>query len=539
MISGISKLADVVGSTLGPDGKHVFAEHPMAKIPISTKDGVSVATWVAFEDRFENMGAGIVRFAASQTAVEAGDGTTTTTLLSDYLIQKGVNAINNGTNARKLCSGMKKAADAAIDDIKSKAKTIENTNDLVEQVAMVSSNHDEELAKTIADVVKKIGKDGVINIQKAVGAEFGLTYMEGMFVDTTYAIPEFINTNRNEVELKNVAIVICDYDISSVKEVGKVIHAIEMHSNSRGLSGGISRDPNNIDGSFKKVDGILFMARNMDGEALASLAKTKVERDRPYAVAKAPFGGDMKDVMQDIASFTGGKVISEDAGKSMQEASPHEYCGWAKNVKIMRDGMVIIGGDGSKKSVESRINSIQTEADAENKNNRKERLLERIARIKNQVAKLQIGGDNEAKMQERADRADDTKRAVKSALEEGVVVGGGISLLRAKKAVEKAIAKMDKEEEIGARIFMDSLNTPIRRMMFNSGVGDEEYGAIIGQIINSKNDNVGYNAIRREVTDLMKDGIIDPVKVLRCSIKNSTGIAEQLLNTGAALYFLD
>lgn len=526
LVEGAVALAEIVGQTLGADGKHVFVEHPTVGIPVSTKDGVTVATWVRFEDRFKNMGAGIVKYAAKKTAMEAGDGTTTCTLLSAYLIKEGMKKVDLGANARELSKGMKMASEAIVKELESVAQTIDNTDDLVHRVAMVSSNHDKEMADLVTEVIQKIGKDGVINIVKTVGQKTKLDYVEGMLVNTTWSHYDFVNTDRNECELENVAIIICDYDVSKAEEVGRIIEIIATH-----YSGGISRDKDDAQGSFRKVDSYLFIARSVIGGALASLAKSKIEGGLKVCAVKAPYGDDFRSILDDIAVVTGGHVVAEESGFSIDRMNPHVECGWAKSVRVTTDGMIIVGADGSDENIAKRTVKIKDLSEKENNVTLKERFQERAARINSQVARLHISGENEAAMNERADRADDTRRAVKSALEEGITVGGGVAYLNAMKV-------LDGMDMLGVELVRQALFVPIKTMLGNSGLTSDQINDLIGDIRISSNEHIGYNSLTTELEDLMKSGIIDPVKVLRCAIENSITVTDQILNTGAALYFL-
>jgi chaperonin GroEL len=532
MAEGVSKLSSVVGSTLGPDGKHVFMEHPTAGIPLSTKDGATAANWIKLDDKFENMGANIIKFAADKTAREAGDATTTTTIIADTLVQLGVKAIEDNVNVREFCKGMELGSEEVIKHLKKHSKSITNKSPMVKKVAMVSSNYDEEMSDLISGVVKKAGKGAVINIEKSLGGETEIEYIEGMILNSTYAHPIFTNNNHNEAVLENVAIIMCDYEISKIAEVGHIFQTLEGDERRPGPRALMRKD-----GTRKKVGGYLFIAKDVQGEALSSLAKSKGENNAPISIAKAPTGDDFNEIIRDIALFTGGKVVAENEGATMEQMDVHNHIGWAEKIVLGSDRLVIVGGDGKDQDITDRLDKLDNmEMKAKNEAH-KNMYRQRAARLTGQIAKLIVGGENDADIKERADRAEDAVHAVRSAMEEGIVVGGGVSWVRAFKQIED-LQSPNQSIGLGIDAIRAALVTPLSRLLSNSGLDGEESDNIVIEIMGSDN-GLGFNALTGEVEDLMNQGIVDPIKVLRCAISNAVTVTSQILNTGAALYFSD
>lgn len=534
MIKGVLKLSRVVGKTLGADGKIIFFEHPFAKIPVTSKDGATVASWIELEDRFENMGAGMVKYAANKTMIEAGDGTTTTTIIGSYLIEKGMEAINGGAKSRHIHKGMELGAKIFTDYIKEKSKQITPKDKLVKKVAMVSSNYDEEISDMITHAVSRIGKGAVINVHKHLGGITKLDLVEGMTVQSGYTHPVFVNNNHNECVLENVAIIICDYEITKMSEIVNIFKSIELNAGTEKPKG-ITREPNDLK-SHRRVDSYLFIARDVQGEALSSLAKSKVEGNSPIAIARPPGGDNFDDLIRDIAIFTGGKVIAENEGYSLENMNAHSDCGWAKKITLSIDSLSITEGEAKQDEFIERVNVLNNDIQNADNPQKKKLYEQRLARLSSSVAKLTVGGDNDAMIQERADLADDAHHAVRSAMKEGIIVGGGISYLKASVLLENPKEVPENLKE-GFEIMRKALYVPLETILDNSGFTSDEKDQMVSDIYASKGDK-GYNALTDSLTDLFKDGIVDPVKVLRCAVENAVGVTGQILNAGAALYQL-
>jgi chaperonin GroEL len=528
MVEGASKLAKIVSSTLGPDGKVVFMEHPSG-IPLSTKDGATVASWFQLENKIQNMGATVVKFAANKTAAEAGDATTTTTILAEEFIHRGTAAVADGANARKVIKGMNMAKEEIVKKLTKKSKAITAKSPMVKSIAMVSSNFDEELATLISTVVKSAGKGAVINIDKNIGGETKMEYQRGMTVMSRYAHPAFVNTSHNEVILDNVLIILCDYEVSKIKEIGHIFGTIEGSDRMPG-PGAIMRP-----GIRKKVDSYLFIAKDVQGEALSSLVKSKVERGSKVAIATAPYGDDFDELIRDLALFTGGKVVAENEGSNMENMNVFNDSGWASRIILTRDNLTIIDGMSDETELENRKARLNNSMEDHKGTKTAEVYRERIARLEASVAKLTIGGENEANMTERADRAEDAVHAVRSAMEEGVVPGGGVSWLRVME--HSTDKKLSEDERKGYSIVVNAMMKPIYTILENSGYDDDEASAIVHDIIHSEN-GVGFNILSGKQEDLMKSGIIDPVKVLRCAIENAVMVATQIMTTGSAMHMI-
>lgn len=539
MVKGVSTLAKIVGSTLGADGKHIFVEHPSAKIPISTKDGATVATWIELEDKFENIGAGMVKYAANKTAIDAGDGTTTTTIMADRLIQLGMEAAGGGMKVRNIVKGIEEGRDEAIKFLEGKKKAIEHDGKMVKKVAMVSSNYDEEISDMITEAIKKIGKNAVINVEKNLAGKTEIEYVEGVTLMSGFAHPVFVNTNHNECILKNVCIIMCDTEITKLEEIAHIFKLIEANAGI-GKPMGITRKKGSAE-SHKPVESFLFIARDVQGEALSSLAKTKAEDNGPVAIAKAPFGDDFNILMRDLAIATGGTLIAENEGKSMVKMNPHTEAGWCEKIILGVDKLTIIGAEPDKDILAKRLDQLESAENKAAETQEKNLYRQRAARLSGKVAKLIVGGDNDAHIGERKDRADDAAQAVRSALEEGIVTGGGVSLVHAAEKLDhipRGDSDAGQEVSRGIDIMHTALSMVFYQIAMNSGFDKEEHMAMRDKVVKGVKTNQGYNALTEQFEDLYKQGIIDPFKVLRCAIENSTKVATQLLNTGAAMYFL-
>ncbi len=527
MVAGAVKLSEIVSTTLGADGKSCLFELPSVGLPLSTKDGKNLSALVNFRDRFENAGASVVKFAANKSATEAGDGTTTVIALSANLIEKGMALINKGAKSRMVIKGMKIAKDEIKKILIEKSVNITHDSDRIKKVALVSSNYDEQISEMISSAIKQYGENTVINVEKSLGGETSITMQDGMTIQTSFVHEVFVNNTHNECLLENVAIIICDYDITSIKEVGSIFSKIE----GQGSTGTLNKN-----GTRRKVGGYLFIGKDYAGEALSSLAKSKAENNAPIAIAKAPVGDDFGILIRDIAIKTGGKVISESEGVVMENIDVDNYLGWAEKIILSKDNLVIIGGDSDADLYNKRLDSLTDLEEKEDNENNKNVYAQRKARLKGSVAKLTIGGDNDAIVKARADSADDARMAVKSAMEEGILPGGGISWLESLNG-ETSVQKESGDVQLGMQLLREALLIPIEILLTNSGFTEEERNKMVVDILASSN-GVGYNAISDKIEDLMEVGIVDPTKVLRCALENSVTVAAQFMETGSALYVI-
>lgn len=529
LAKGIEFLESVVASTLGPDGKIVFFERPQGP-PIGTKDGVTAAHLTFLENEFENMGADLIKLAAAKTAEDAGDGTTTSTILANYMIQQGIKQLANGSNARFIAEGIKMATDVAIAQIKKGGKKINQKHPLVKDVALVSSNYDKVVAEMITEVIKDIGKDGVIKIIQSMGEETTMSYEKGMYLNSSFIHPAFINNPaRNEVVLRSVAIIVTDYEISSADDVQNMYVPLYQH-------GGVKRQLKDGTTFEKKVNGWLFMGKDCIGEGLQTMLKSRVEKDAPFCAVRPPWGDQFVDVMEDVCVVTGGTLIAESKGFALDKAKAHKVVGWAKEVVVSAKGMTITGGAGTKEDVAKRIEYIDNRIKEEDNTTRKNKLKERKARMQQGIAQIKVGGPNEPLMRERAYRVEDAKEAVRAALEEGVTVGGGVSFIRAIAALDD-IKTDNPEQEIGINIVRGALKTPIKAILVNSGYSDDERSRMIAKVEDG-NGNEGFNAKTKKFEDLFKAGIINPVKVDTKAIENASEVTRQFLNMGAVIALL-
>ena len=558
MAVGIQKLAEVVGSTLGPDGKVVFYERPPPLSPIATKDGVSVAILTHFEDPHENMGADVVKSASSKTAQDAGDGTTTSTLFANYLIQNGIKAIKSGANSRHLGNGINKGAKDVARFLTANARIITNDDPLIKSVAMVSSNYDEEASQMIADVIKDIGKEGVIKIIQSLGTKTSMEHIaSGFNIKSSMLHPSFItNYERGSCEYRNVAFIIADYEISQFAELNMAFGPIYAKNQieRRKDYDNVNEEPYEI----IRADAYLFMSKAMIGEALQSLIKSRETKAAPFVAVKPPWSSDLADVLEDIAVMVGASVVGEEKGFSLKEGNPHQYVGWAESIVVNSQGLTIIGGAGKKEDIEKRIIYLRRKIDGTDHPSTIKEYEQRIATLKNGVAQITVGGENESIMKEKAYRIEDATEAVKASLEEGVTVGGGISFIRALESLNHLKGK-NTDEQKGINMVKGALLVPIYTILENSGYTKWEQKVIVGEIMGKDNwmhklmkwvtkindeipdrmENLGFNARTKVFEDLFAAGVIDPVKVDRVAIENAASTTQQFLNTGAIIALLD
>ncbi|NLZ13265.1 MAG: chaperonin GroEL [Thermotogaceae bacterium] len=502
---GMNVLADAVKITLGPRGRNVVLEKSWGS-PTITNDGVSIAKEIELEDKFENLGAQLLKEVASKTNDIAGDGTTTATVLAQALAKEGLKNIAAGTNPMVMKKGIQRASDAAVEHIKKASKKLKTKED-IEHVASISANNDPETGKLIANAMDKVGEDGVITVEDSKTMETFVDFAEGMKFDRGYISPYFCtNMEKMEVELKEPYILITDKKISAVQPIIPVLEKIAQ-----------SGKP------------LLIIAEDIEGEALTTLFLNKLKGTLVSAAVKAPgFGDRRKAMLQDIAILTGGTLISEEIGLTLENVTTGDL-GEAGMVRIKKDDTIIIDGKGQKSDIQARIIQIKKQIAETTSEYDKENLQERMSKLSGGVGVIKVGAATETELKEKKHRIEDALSATRAAVEEGVVTGGGVTLLHAKKAVMDLIGSLTiPEEKIGAMLVAKALEAPIRQIVDNAGV---DGSIIIDKILNQNNPDFGYDALKNEYTDLMAAGIIDPTKVTRSALQNATSIVSLLLTT--------
>lgn len=502
ILRGVNTLANAVKVTLGPKGRNVVIEKSFGS-PLITKDGVTVAKEIELENKFENMGAQMVKEVASKTNDQAGDGTTTATVLAQAIYREGVKIVSAGHNPTAIKRGIDKAVEIVIDELKAMAKPIKSSSEIA-QVGTISANNDKEIGKMLADAMDKVGKEGVITIEESKTAKTEVTVVEGMQFDRGYLSPYFVtNSERMEAVLENAYVLIHDKKISSMKDMIGVLEAVA-----------------------KSGRPLLIIAEEVEGEALATLVVNKLRGTLHVCAVKAPgFGDRRKAMLEDIAILTGGTVISEELGRKLEQATLADL-GVAKRVVVDKDNTTIIDGNGKKADIEGRINQIKAQIEETTSDYDKEKLKERLAKLAGGVAVIHVGAPSEVEMKEKKARVEDALNATRAAVEEGIVAGGGTALLRAAQKIDKS--KFSDEEAFGAMIIKRACEEPIRQIAFNAGLD----GAIVlNKVLENKSTTWGYNAFSDEYTDLLKDGVIDPVKVVRCALENAASVASLMLTT--------
>ncbi len=503
--TGVDKLTKAVVTTLGPKGRNVGIDKSWGT-PQVIHDGVSIAKEIELEDKFENMGAQLVKEAASKTNDVAGDGTTTSTMLAQAIIEEGMKVISTGSNPMIIRKGLEKSVEAASEEIKKLAKMVSSKEEKA-QVATVSAQNT-EIGNLIAEAMEKVGNDGVITVEESRGFEMELSYKEGMQFDKGYLSPYFItNPERMEVILENPYILVTDSKISNIQELLPLLEQ-----------------------SMKITKNIVIVAEDVDGDALTTLVVNKLRGTISPVAIKAPgFGDRRKEMLEDIAVLTGATVISTDTGKKLETASLEDL-GRAEKIVASKDETIIVGGHGSKEEVKERVSLIKKMFETSDSQYDKEKLQERIAKLSGGVAVISVGANTEAELKEKKLRVEDAVNATKAAVEEGIVAGGGVTLLRIRKAIEKL--KLEGEEKIGANILMQALEKPLRVIVENAG---EDSGKILSNIERlhdeKKNHNIGYNVMRMDYTDMIEDGILDPAKVTRSALQNAVSVAIMILTT--------
>ncbi|MEM9673792.1 MAG: chaperonin GroEL [Bacteroidota bacterium] len=499
---GVDTLANAVKVTLGPKGRNVVIDKKFGA-PTVTKDGVSVAKEIELKDAIENMGAQLVKEVASKTADSAGDGTTTATVLAQAIFAHGIKNVAAGANPMDLKRGIDKAVDVVVEALSSQSKTIDSSNEIT-QVASISANNDQEIGQMIANAMEKVGKDGVITVEEAKGTETEVKLVEGMQFDRGYLSPYFVtNTERMEAELDNPYILIYDKKISAMKELLPVLEGVAQTGKP-----------------------LLIIAEDVEGEALATLVVNKIRGSLKIAAVKAPgFGDRRKAMLEDIAILTGGTVISEERGYKLENATL-DYLGTAEKINIDKDNTTIVNGAGEKDQITARVGQIKSQIETTTSDYDREKLQERLAKLSGGVAILYIGAATEVEMKEKKDRVDDALHATRAAVEEGVVAGGGVALVRAVSALE-SISTENKDQETGVNIVRLALESPLRVIVENAG----QEGSVVIQKVREGKDDYGFNARTEQYENLVQAGVIDPTKVTRLALENAASIAGLLLTT--------
>jgi chaperonin GroEL len=506
MLRGVDILANAVKVTLGPKGRNVVLDKSFGA-PRITKDGVTVAKEIELEDKFENMGAQMVREVAQKTNDQAGDGTTTATVLAAAIVKEGVRAVAAGMNPMDLKRGIDLAVRAVVDDIKKRAKKVGSSSE-VAQVGTISSNGDSQVGKMIADAMQKVGNEGVITVEEAKALDTEVEIVEGMQFDRGYLSPYFItNAEKMIAELEDVYILLHEKKLAQLQAMLPVLEAVVQAGKP-----------------------LLIIAEDIEGEALATLVVNKLRGGLKVAAVKAPgFGDRRKAMLEDIAILTSGQLIAEDLGIKLESVTT-AMLGRAKKVVIEKEKTTIIDGAGKKKDIEARVAQIKQQIEETTSDYDREKLQERLAKLAGGVAVIRVGGATEIEVKEKKDRVEDALNATRAAVEEGIVPGGGVALVRAIPAVQELIKKLEGDEKIGAQIVLRSLEEPLRQIVANAG---EEGAVVVAKVLESKDQHYGYNAATGVFEDLVKAGVIDPTKVTRTALQNAASIAGLLLTTEA------
>ncbi len=507
MLKGVDTLANAVKVTLGPKGRNVVIEKSFGA-PRTTKDGVSVAKEIELEDKFENMGAQMVREVASRTNDEAGDGTTTATVLAQSIIREGMKSVAAGMNPMDLKRGIDLAVKKVVENIQSISTPIKGSEEIA-QVGTISANGEKEIGEMIAHAMEKVGNEGVITVEEAKSLETELDVVEGMQFDRGYLSPYFItDADKMVAELEDPYILLFEKKLSSLQAMLPVLEAVVQ-----------SNRP------------LLIIAEDVEGEALATLVVNKLRGGLKIAAVKAPgFGDRRKAMLEDIAVLTGGQVVSEDLGIKLENVTL-DMLGTAKKVSITKDDTTIVDGAGDKTAIEGRVSQIRRQIEDTSSDYDKEKLQERLAKLAGGVAVIKVGGASEIEVKERKDRVDDALNATRAAVEEGIVPGGGIALLKASKALE-GLEGENEDQNQGIAIVARALQAPIRQIAENAGV---EGSIVVGKVLESTDPNFGYNAQTETYEDLVKSGVIDPAKVSRIALQDAASVAALLITTEAAV----
>ncbi len=505
MLKGVETLAKTVKVTLGPKGRNVVLDKSYGA-PKITKDGVSVAKEVELADKFENMGAQLVKEVAQKTADKAGDGTTTATVLAEAIIHEGCKAVAAGMNPMDLKRGIDMAVEAVVEDVKSRSKDIK-TSEEIAQVGTISANGDRSIGEYLARAMEKVGNEGVITVEDAKGLETELDVVEGMQFDRGYLSPYFItNAEKMICEYENPYILLYDQKISNLQPLIPVLEAVVQSGRP-----------------------LLIVAEDIEGEALATLVVNRLRGGLKVCAVKAPgFGDRRKAMLQDIAILTGGQVISEELGMKLENITL-EYLGSAKRIEVSKEETTVIDGMGNKETIQDRTAEIRKQIEDTTSDYDREKLQERLAKLSGGVAVLRVGGASEVEVKEKKDRIDDALNATRAAVKEGVVAGGGVALLYSIKALDK-LTPANADQKVGIDIIRKAIQAPIRQIAENAGVD----GAVVaGKLLEQSDSNYGYNAQNDEYTDMVKAGIIDPTKVVRTALQDAASVGSLLITTEA------
>jgi len=502
MFKGVNILANAVKATLGPKGRNAVLEKSFGA-PTITKDGVSVAKEVELKDKFENMGAQMVKEVASNTSDEAGDGTTTATVLAQAIIREGLKAVSSGRNPMDVKRGIDKGVITCVEELKKLSKPCKDSKNIA-QVGTISANSDESIGKTIADAMEKVGKEGVITVEEGSGLDNELEVVEGMQFDRGYLSPYFINNQQNQTsELDKPVILLCDKKISNIREMLPL-----------------------LEGVAKAGRPLLVIAEDLEGEALATLVVNNIRGILKVSAVKAPgFGDRRKAMLQDIAILTGGTVISDEVGLSLEKATLNDL-GEAKKIVVEKENTTIIDGAGKASDIKARIESIRQQAEEATSDYDKEKLQERVAKLSGGVAVIKVGAATEVEMKEKKARVEDALHATRAAVEEGVVPGGGVALVRVQKALDKLETK-NEDQAVGVKILARAIEEPLRQIVENAG---EDAAVILNRVKEGKG-SFGYNAATGDFGDLIDQGILDPTKVTRLALQNAASVSGLLLTT--------
>jgi chaperonin GroEL len=505
MLRGVDILANAVKVTLGPKGRNVVLDKSFGA-PRITKDGVTVAKEIELEDKFENMGAQMVREVASKTSDIAGDGTTTATVLAAAIVKEGSKAVAAGMNPMDLKRGIDLAVEAVVEELKKNTKKI-TSNDEIAQVGTISANGDQEIGRFLADAMKRVGNEGVITVEEAKSLETELDVVEGMQFDRGYISPYFItNADKMRVEMEDPYILINEKKLSALNELLPLLEAVVQTGKP-----------------------LLIVAEDVEGEALATLVVNKLRGGLKVAAVKAPgFGDRRKAMLQDIAVLTGGQAISEDLGIKLENVTL-AMLGRAKKVTIDKENTTIVNGAGKKKDIEDRIAQIKAQIEETTSDYDREKLQERLAKLAGGVAVIRVGGATEVEVKERKDRVDDAMHATRAAVEEGILPGGGVALLRAVAALKKVRTEND-DQKVGIEIVRKALSSPARQIATNAG---DDGSVVIGKILEKEQYAFGYDAQSGDYVDMVKKGIIDPTKVVRTALQDASSVAGLLITTEA------
>jgi chaperonin GroEL len=507
MVKGVNTLANAVKVTMGPKGKNVVLERSFGA-PTITKDGVSVAKEIELENELENMGAQMVKEVASKTNDLAGDGTTTATVLAQAIVKEGLKNVAAGANPMDLKRGIDKSVSAIVSDLEKQAKKVGNSSEKIKQIAAISANNDDTIGELIATAFSKVGKEGVITVEEAKGMKTYVDVVEGMQFDRGYLSPYFVtDADKMIADLENPYILLFDKKISNLQEILPILEPVSQSGRP-----------------------LLIIAEDVDGQALATLVVNKLRGGLKIAAVKAPgFGDRRKAMLEDIAILTGGTVISEERGFSLENATL-DLLGTAETITIDKDNTTIVNGSGDATTIKGRVNQIKAQIETTTSDYDKEKLQERLAKLAGGVAVLYVGAASEVEMKEKKDRVDDALHATRAAVEEGIVAGGGVALVRTKKVLEK-ITTANLDETTGVQIINKAIEAPLRIIVGNAG---NEGSVVLNKILEGKKD-FGYDAKSDAYVDMLEAGIIDPKKVTRVALENAASVAGMILTTECAL----